>query len=155
MAYDEYMRRREEDEWIAKRIEIRKQEFDVGQQLMNRAKQMLTLPIIRQTKTEDGKTTIIEPADWRYPDIARVAESASKLQRLGADMATDKTEIISKQEAVLFVAQLADIVRNRVSDERVIREIGADLFRLVGRDDGDTSYEPEGLRDSGLPELPG
>lgn len=80
--------------WEARRREQREREWKMAARLLDRAEAMLAFPLerTRQEIGEDGEAvTIVEPAGWRQVDIARVAELASKLARLAAEMETEST----------------------------------------------------------------
>lgn len=78
--------------WEQRRKELREEEWSVGGNLMRKAKDMLIFPVAEVRKEEDGRVTILEPAKWTFSDAARVAETASKLERLAAGMATERRD---------------------------------------------------------------
>ena len=91
-AWDEEVRRRDEERWELRRRRLREREWKSAQDLVGRAKQMLAWPLARQEKKdEDGRqTTVVMPARWTMRDAASFFETGSKLARLAADMATSK-----------------------------------------------------------------
>jgi len=102
-------KRREEqaawaEEWKAK-------EKDMAQRLLDRALEMLRFPLAEITRTgEDGKTTIIMPADWKASDVRQYAETASKLARLAAELNTEQIGVnVNRDELVAGIE--ADIAR--------------------------------------------
>lgn len=77
-----------------RRAELREDEFGLAQLLISKAKDMLKFPLQQVTHTgEDGKVTIINPAEWRLTDVATIIETASKLGRLSLDMSQGRMEI--------------------------------------------------------------
>jgi hypothetical protein len=90
--------------WAARRIDVRETGFDLGQKMMDRARHLLNLPVYEK---EVKKTVIAEHAGQvietltilnfnQHPRDARMfAESASRLMRLAADMATDNINVIA------------------------------------------------------------
>jgi hypothetical protein len=82
---------RRNGEQLAERRRLQKErELDVGDRLLARAEQMLTLPLVETTierQTADGAVIQrIEPAGWRLADAARFAEVGVRLKRLALDM---------------------------------------------------------------------
>jgi hypothetical protein len=74
-------------------IEFKRREVALGKRLLERAEQMLVVPILRREVMDDGRTVIIEPTDWQEGDIARTAAAGSKLARLGYELETDKVNV--------------------------------------------------------------
>ena len=117
-AWDAYVRTEEQRKWEQRRDEQREREWKTSQELLKRVDQMLMFPLMRTTKDDGGHVTIIEPVAWRFADIGRFAETASKLARLASDMATDHVDVsdwrdearksgIADPEAVLAAAVAA------------------------------------------------
>lgn len=92
-------------EWLNRRDEQRQQEWDIAQELLERVRQMLRVPLFRETVDEylegldpDGKIIIrqmvtFEPLDWSAIDIARFFDVASKMARLATGMDTDQRKL--------------------------------------------------------------
>lgn len=133
-AYDDYSstkelerqrmyREKSELEWAGRRDEQRQQEWDIAQQLLEKVRQMLQVPLFKETISErladldpDGKIIIeqivsIEPLDWSALDIARYFEIASKVARLSTGMATDQKRIR------IDVTAMADEELERLANE--------------------------------------
>ena len=73
-----------------KRLELlEKEEFEIGQALLKKGKEMLAFPLATQRREQDGKTIHIHPAKWTFQTAARVLEAGDKLTRLSAGLPTD------------------------------------------------------------------
>ena len=92
-AWDQAEAEREEQTWQDRRRRHREDEYQVGQELLARARAMMEWPLERQETRveEDGQTVVnvTEPARWTARDITTFAETWSKLvqQAVGADPA--------------------------------------------------------------------
>ncbi len=89
---------RAEGEQLAElRRSQRQRELDVGSKLLQRAEEMLALPVIEVSIDKDdatGKVTqVFKPGKWRMGDVARIVEVAVQLRRLGLDMDTSRTTV--------------------------------------------------------------
>jgi hypothetical protein len=99
-AWDAYRRQRDEQMWERRREEIRKREWDMAERLLTKAGQMLEFPLAETTREQvsaDGITkviTMIAPARWGMADTARIADTASKLGRLSAEMETSREVVV-------------------------------------------------------------
>ena len=96
LAQVEERRRADEQKWRERRDEVKEKDWDLGAKLRERAAQMLMFPVARTVVTsyDDGRPQqVIEPADWRPADIARYVEVAVKLQRLAAEMETERKKV--------------------------------------------------------------
>jgi len=98
-AWDAFIAAREEAEWDEKRKQLRAQEWDVAQKLIEKATQMLVYPLAKTSReevAEGGKVihqTTVMPSRWGMRDAAALVEAASKLGRLSSGQATDKHEV--------------------------------------------------------------
>ena len=81
-------------EWLRRREEWRQQEWDLAEAMHKKVLDMMVFPVTRVTREQDGRVTVIEPADWKIADISKMATVISKLARLATGMATDRTEAI-------------------------------------------------------------
>lgn len=106
-AWDEQERQLKEAEWEKRRDERREKDWQRSGDLDSRVDRMLNFPLqeVKRQESEDGKTvtTIIKPVGWRFSDIPKLAEMASRLGRLGAEMETDsrKLDVTTKGEKIL------------------------------------------------------
>ena len=89
-AYDLEQDRLTQEEWEARQAEWRQREWTMGSALYDKAEQMLKFPVTRIT-SEDGRV-VMNPADWKPSDVARYADTGSKLARLAADMETESVK---------------------------------------------------------------
>jgi len=106
-AWDDNEHERLEEEWEARRKELRGVEWSMAHALIDKAKQMLVFPLAsttREVMEAGGKVTnvtTVNPARWSVRDAAMLADTASKLARLAASLPTDKSEVdvIDKRSA--------------------------------------------------------
>lgn len=90
--YDIERQRQELVMWAERQRTVRRNEWDLADQLLNMAKQMLEWPIYEKFFEEgefEGETVqylIIKPIKWGARDIASIAKIASELMRLSAEM---------------------------------------------------------------------
>ncbi len=83
----------QQKEWEQRRREWKQEEWDIAHELLEKARLMLQFPPGETVhEREDGTLVIVKPAKWRASDIARYAETASKLVRLAAEMETERTQ---------------------------------------------------------------
>jgi hypothetical protein len=113
------------EKWAKRRQEHREREWTLATGLAERATSMLRTPLFR-TETEDGRNVIM-PARWDWGDVPRVADTASKLARLAAEMPTAR-------EHLAFEG---------VSDEQLAATLAVRLGSLIAADDGGAEAEPE------------
>lgn len=90
--------------WAKRREQQREREWELADQLAQKAKAMLDFPISRMTTEKDGKTYIIEPADWNFAAAARIVDTQAKLARLASEMETERTITLTPAQA----AQMSD-----------------------------------------------
>lgn len=90
--------------WAKRREQQREREWELADQLAQKAKAMLDFPISRMTTEKDGKTYIIEPADWNFAAAARIVDTQAKLARLASEMETERAMTLTLDQA----AQLSD-----------------------------------------------
>jgi hypothetical protein len=92
-------------EWIARRDIQKEQEWQLAQDMLDKVRQMLAVPIFAERVEEmlegldpTGRIIVrqivhIEPLDWSAVDIARYFEVAAKIARLATGMDTDQKKI--------------------------------------------------------------
>jgi len=123
-AWDESERERIEQGWKAFRVEWRGKERRVAEALLEKAEQMLQFPIAKVSRiiTEGGEqvTQIVEPADWRFADITRMAKTASEIARLAAELETQRQRIhieenddLSDGQRIERLQAIIDVLRSR------------------------------------------
>lgn len=128
----ERLLRRKAQEWVGRRVEIRETGYDVGQQLIDRAKLLLSLPVAdrevkKVVKAASGEeiavvTNLIFQQSPR--DARLLAETGIKLMRLSADMATENfglpagEDIDNMDEAQLdeYITRLQNFKQQQVED---------------------------------------
>lgn len=134
-AYDDFNNHRELDklraerekrdlEWLERRDVQRQQEWDIAQELLERVRQMLRVPLFKETVHDylegldpAGKIIIkqvitFEPLDWSAVDIARFFDIAGKMARLATGMDTDQKKIR------IDVSALTDDELERLANEQ-------------------------------------
>jgi hypothetical protein len=111
-AWDDHLAAIDRERWAKRRAEWAEQEWDTSQKLLEKARQMLTFPIVKTT-VNNGQTTI-EPAEWRMGDVAKMAETASKLARLSSALPTEMTKI--EHGGAILTGDISS-VRNMSEDE--------------------------------------
>lgn len=86
--------------WAERYEKLREQEFEAGQQLIERAQEMLEYPLVRTETKADGQTVIVVPADWKPADVVAFLNTASKLARMAIGTHTDlaATREVEQQE---------------------------------------------------------
>lgn len=89
----------ERKKWAGRRSEVRSTSWDIGQQLIDKAKQILVLPLteretVREEIGPDGRTIIqhivIKPVKATLSDAKQMLELGDKLLRLSTDMETER-----------------------------------------------------------------
>lgn len=92
------------EEWAERREELREAEWALAMKLIDRAKEMLDWPMIREIietgapeLNADGilvkQYLIKEPNNWTLTDVSRFLELASKLARLATGMETSRGRV--------------------------------------------------------------
>lgn len=80
-------------EWAKRFNELRAEEWELAQQCITRAKDMLAFPISKRVVKQEGpngeEITVIMPAKWTTADACRLLEMSSKLRRLACGQPTD------------------------------------------------------------------
>jgi hypothetical protein len=115
-AFDDYNSSKELDkqrrhaelrnlQWEERRDVQREQEWEIAQELLDKVRQMLRVPLFTEHVEEllegldpDGRIIVrqmvtVQPLDWSATDMARFFEVASKMARLATGMATDQKRI--------------------------------------------------------------
>lgn len=138
-----------ESQWARRREAAREKGWTVGEALLAKAEQMLSLPIFTKTVEDiieerelpDGKKyvvaikrTTINPTRWTFADAARMCDTALNLMRLSAGLSTDhfSADVLSvdgvSQEAVASEerdARLLELLeRARARREAALLESG-------------------------------
>ena len=122
---DEKRRQRESKdlEWSARRDQQREAEWQIAQDLLDKVRMMLRVPLFKETITEnlDGidehgriiirQIIVNEPLDWSPSDIAKFFEVATKMARLATGMDTDRKRI------KIDVSALSDEELDELADE--------------------------------------
>lgn len=96
-AYDQHKERLEREErertWRERSAQVADLEWDTAQQLLGRAKEILSFPLVTTETSKDGKTIIIRPQRWTAADARGYAELATRLMRLSTGKPTDRQEL--------------------------------------------------------------
>lgn len=83
--------KRAEQKQIERQSAIKELEYTIAMRALKKVEQMLAFPLQTVEMSADGKTTIIHPTTWRFSDISRLLEVASRVSRLSTDLKTDNT----------------------------------------------------------------
>ena len=106
------------------RAKIKRDELINAQALIDKAGEMLKFPLQRQITRRDDpdgpQLITIEPARWTFRDAARMFDTGSKLNRLAAEMETDRSQVD------LIVARELEAAL-----EKLKRKLPADVFAMV------------------------
>lgn len=78
--------------WADRKEKLLEQEWATSEKLIDRAEEMLKLPLLRKTVEKDGQTIIFEPVRWTAATILNTLDLASKLGRLAVGEPTQRTE---------------------------------------------------------------
>ena len=112
-AWDVAQVESENVEWIERRRKLREKEWAVALSLIAKAEQMLVFPLAATSlrHSDDGQTTITEykPTRWSMADAGRLMDTASKLARLAAEMATSHERIENMTDA-----QIAELIQKEL-----------------------------------------
>lgn len=96
-AYDLHREQTErlerEQTWRERAAQVADTEWDLGQQLIERAKEMLRYPLVEQRTERDGRTIVVKPSRWTAGDARGYVELATKLLRLATGKPTDRQEL--------------------------------------------------------------
>lgn len=138
-AREKAMSKREK-EWVLRREDAREKGWQIGEALLAKAEQMLSLPIFTKTvekiieerEMPGGKKqivtikrTIINPTRWTFADAARMCDTALNLMRLSAGLSTDHIssdvltvdgvgqEVIAAEERDARILELLERARAR------------------------------------------
>lgn len=83
--------------------------------------------------------------NWR--EIGDLLERKRKLSESQLKLLTTKQEFISRQQAVMFVSQLTDVIKSTVNDPSTKRQILAGIQQLMNMPEGQTVMQTNGLKD--------
>lgn len=78
-AYDTSKQQEELEEWERRRAELRKQQWDTSQAMLNKAQQMMVFPLQKTVRHDEGAVTEIYPTRWTMGDAARLARAGQDL----------------------------------------------------------------------------
>ena len=131
--------------WAQRRQEIREREWTQAQSLSERATAMMRTPLFR-TETEDGRNVIM-PARWDWADVPRIADTASKLARLAAEMPTSRDrhefeDMTDADVADTLASEIADLIELEPGGETAEPGPGADQGPGAGDRGGEDPLPP-------------
>lgn len=154
-AFDEYQRMRDAEMWESRRRKLREKEWGVSNQLLDVAEDSLEqmAPKPPDTQAKGIKGRVRRTGLGKASDVARFAETGSKLGRLASGMATDQTQHINiharmeevRKQRWETVAPLLEEVVDGVYD------YDADQVEIAGKDvmaGGAVGEPPKGLSES-------
>lgn len=79
--------REEAQRWAEKRAALREEAFDLGSQLISRAKEMLRFPLHEAKRNEKEQTVIIKPVKWNANSLVNTLRLAIDLKALATGLA--------------------------------------------------------------------
>lgn len=151
-AFDRHKQVTAERKWNQRYNQQRETEWALSQDLVAKAKQMMSMPLVKTSRTveEDGKTIIteVETARWAFRDAADFIDTASKLARLAVGKPTNETKITFEVDDL---GDLRDMTDEQLS--AIYRNLAAILDAAshtgnVGADTPETNGdEPDELGD--------
>ncbi len=114
-AYDEQQANLAVDEWTRRQAEHREREWEAARKLLDKALQMLQFPLARVVK--NGEQTTIMPAGWSMRDASALAETASKLARLSADMSQGRFTVTDQELNAKIERELARLAPSSKAED--------------------------------------
>lgn len=94
----------EAEKWAKRQISLRDEAYELGDELIKKAKAMLAYPISKQTVQQDGKTIIVTPNKFSVGSAAKFIEVGEKLRRLAAGVSTENFQHTGPDNQPLPVA---------------------------------------------------
>jgi hypothetical protein len=93
--WDTYQDKLNQEKWMRRRREQREMEWNIAQDLIEKARLMLKFPVsqVRHVSEDGRQITIVSPTDWKLSDIAKLVNAASRIARLSANMATSHERV--------------------------------------------------------------
>lgn len=85
-------------EWQKRREEQRQVEWDLSQSLIEKAQEMMQMPLVIKRIENEGSTVIIMPARWTMRDIPAYLDTASRLAAIATER--DKQSDTAELEAL-------------------------------------------------------
>lgn len=137
--FDDYQQEQDDIKWANRRAEQKEREWDIAGKLYERARTMLTMPVVKQL-VDDGKT-IIEAAPPAYHrTAATLLKEARENARMASGMATAREEVsLTKMtDADLLKAYAQLMAEDEDEDNDLDVDDDDDLDPL----DADVSSEP-------------
>lgn len=92
------------DVWAQRQLEYRGKAWELSEGLLKKATEMLALPVVQRTVSDDGKTVIINPGKWHLGHAIQALKTVDELRRLLLGLHTEKTEISGPDNGPIAVA---------------------------------------------------
>jgi hypothetical protein len=112
----------EAEKWAKRQIALRDEAYDLGDELIKKAKAMLAYPISKQTVQQDGKTIIVNPTKFSLGAAAKFVEVGEKLRRLAAGVSTENLQHTGPDNQPLPVATgqvvILELPPGRIADDQ-------------------------------------
>lgn len=96
----------ESEKWAARQIAVREQDWQMAEQLRERARAILEYPIAKKTTVDGGATVHIHPQKFSLGSAAKMIEVSSKLARLASGAPTEHLEHSGPDNAPLAMGQV-------------------------------------------------
>jgi len=120
--------------WRDRRNEFRTRQWELAEEIRKKITDMLKFPLARTIREDDGKTIIVLPAEWKLPDVARLAKTYQDL----ADLATSNGKQAEK-EPQNIVHWTPEQWKSEQTKQRNLAEETLNLFNDADVIDGETS----------------
>lgn len=88
-----------DDEWVARRASARQTGWELSQELIKKAREMLSVAIIKRrviaADPQAGRpeTHVFEPAKWTMATLCQMVETADTLQRMACELPASVAEV--------------------------------------------------------------
>lgn len=87
------VRETEARKWAERESQIKEDGWELFLACKKKAQEMLLFPVSRKQIAQDGKQTVIEPAEWNFNTARLMADTAVKIGRLTVDLSTENLDI--------------------------------------------------------------
>jgi hypothetical protein len=84
--------------WADRKEKMLEKEWAYSERLMERAEEMLKIPLLEQIVSDDGQTIVIRPVRWSASTMLSTIDLGSKLMRLAVGEPTSRTESNQTQQ---------------------------------------------------------
>ena len=82
--------------WAKRQEQVREEEWALREKLKAKIDRMLMFDVAQQRIEDEGRTIIIEPADFKFANLPSIIKTFVEVSRLAVDMPTSKREVTVK-----------------------------------------------------------